>query len=243
MRGGPSTSQWSVISGGRGAPSGPHRVVFRGEGVTQRCKNTCVRGLRCAGEAGTIPRCRTGRWWFRQRKGKTGGGTWEWHRKGKLMGQILCMGGEGGSNESQNNLEQRDCVISTGLNVCTTFGCVIKATIGQRWSRLGEDDGGQESPHRRQNILRKTPKNHIPWCGYSQTWTSSPRPNTHLVCNETPGESNVSWTNLMSDSDRCPLGCLCTMCMKDKGWGVKSCLLGVFGCCLLLSVTAVEWIK
>lgn len=26
----------------------------------------------------------------------------------------------------------------------------------------GEDGGGQESPHRRQNILHNTPKNHIP---------------------------------------------------------------------------------
>lgn len=26
----------------------------------------------------------------------------------------------------------------------------------------GEDGGGQESPHRRQNILRDTPKSHIP---------------------------------------------------------------------------------
>lgn len=66
-------------------------------------------------------------------------------------------------------------VQASGLNVCTTCSYLIRATIGQRWSRLGEDGGGQESPHRRQNILHNTPKNHIPWCHYSQTWTSSPR--------------------------------------------------------------------
>lgn len=61
------------------------------------------------------------------------------------------------SNKRQAHLIQ--CYL---LYVCTTFSNLIRATIGQRWSRFREDEGGQESSHRRQNILPITPKSTSP---------------------------------------------------------------------------------
>lgn len=58
-------------------------------------------------------------------------------------------------------------VRTTGPNVRTNY--LIRATIETEVRQVGEDGGGQESPHRRQNFLHNAPKNHIPWCRRSQT--------------------------------------------------------------------------
>lgn len=72
----------------------------------------------------------------------------------------------------KNNHENTDgarviSVRATGPNVCTNY--LIRATIETEVRQVGEDGGGQESPHRRQNFLHNAPKNHIPWCRRSQT--------------------------------------------------------------------------
>lgn len=88
-------------------------------------------------------------------------------------------------------------VQATDLNICSTFSNLIRVTIGQRWSRLGEDGGGQKSPHRRQNILSNTPKNHIPWCHCSQIWTSFPR-SKHSNSSYIPSLLRITWHKTFS---------------------------------------------
>lgn len=162
MRSGARASHWSVISGGHGEPLGRHHVVLTGERFAQHWQNNQWTGAAKSWEPTSegalnnliyVWRGKGGRWWKNYSM-----------TEDQIMGEILYMVGQ------LTLWEESLC-----YEYIPTIGHFDKScNIGQRWSRLGEDEGGQESPHRRQNILPSIPKNHILWCHYSQNCTSSP---------------------------------------------------------------------
>ena len=194
MRSGTGATQQSVIGRGHGAPSGPERVVLAGGGVTRlwpsehrtREQEPHVRIQRGEGMMGSG----AGR-----RGGRGSRLHADWWRRGRTRAQKTIMRTDSGRYAVWDGASVICCSRQCAECVCSTSGLFDKSHNRTEVRQVGGGwGGGQESPHRRQNILPQySQKSHPPVSSQPDLNILSPV-QTQQPLPHTPSRQRITWS-------------------------------------------------